>query len=40
MKETKIMQAVGAMATITIDDVEAAFHKMEQGEVLRSVVVM
>jgi S-(hydroxymethyl)mycothiol dehydrogenase len=26
--------------TITINDVEAAFHKMEQGEVLRSVVVM
>ena len=26
--------------TISIDDVEEAFHKMEQGEVLRSVVVM
>jgi S-(hydroxymethyl)mycothiol dehydrogenase len=26
--------------TITIDDVEEAFHKMERGEVLRSVVVM
>ena len=26
--------------TITINDVEAAFHKMERGEVLRSVVVM
>ncbi|MDG2114555.1 MAG: S-(hydroxymethyl)mycothiol dehydrogenase, partial [Actinomycetota bacterium] len=26
--------------TITIDDVEDAFHKMEAGEVLRSVVVM
>jgi S-(hydroxymethyl)mycothiol dehydrogenase len=26
--------------TITINDVEAAFHKMEQGDVLRSVVVM
>ena len=26
--------------TISIDDVEAAFHKMEAGEVLRSVVVM
>jgi S-(hydroxymethyl)mycothiol dehydrogenase len=26
--------------TISLDDVEAAFHKMERGEVLRSVVVM
>ena len=26
--------------TITLDDVEAAFHKMEKGDVLRSVVVM
>jgi S-(hydroxymethyl)mycothiol dehydrogenase len=26
--------------TISIDDVEQAFHKMERGEVLRSVVVM
>jgi S-(hydroxymethyl)mycothiol dehydrogenase len=26
--------------TITLDDVEAAFHKMERGEVLRSVVTM
>jgi S-(hydroxymethyl)mycothiol dehydrogenase len=26
--------------TISLDDVEAAFHKMEQGGVLRSVVVM
>jgi S-(hydroxymethyl)mycothiol dehydrogenase len=26
--------------TIALDEVEAAFHKMEQGEVLRSVVVM
>ncbi len=26
--------------TITLDDVEEAFHKMERGEVLRSVVVM
>jgi S-(hydroxymethyl)mycothiol dehydrogenase len=26
--------------TITLDDVEAAFHKMERGEVLRSVVVL
>ncbi len=26
--------------TISLDDVEEAFHKMEQGEVLRSVVVM
>jgi S-(hydroxymethyl)mycothiol dehydrogenase len=26
--------------TITIDEVEAAFHKMESGEVLRSVVVI
>jgi S-(hydroxymethyl)mycothiol dehydrogenase len=26
--------------TISIDDVEDAFHKMERGEVLRSVVVM
>ena len=26
--------------TISIDDVEEAFHKMERGEVLRSVVVM
>ena len=26
--------------TIDIDGVEAAFHKMERGEVLRSVVVM
>ncbi len=26
--------------TITIDEVEEAFHKMERGEVLRSVVVM
>ena len=26
--------------TISLDDVEAAFHKMEQGEVLRSVVVL
>ncbi|MEC9238108.1 MAG: S-(hydroxymethyl)mycothiol dehydrogenase, partial [Chloroflexota bacterium] len=25
--------------TITIEDVEEAFHKMERGEVLRSVVV-
>ena len=25
--------------TISIGDVEAAFHKMERGEVLRSVVV-
>ena len=26
--------------TIALDAVEAAFHRMEQGEVLRSVVVM
>jgi S-(hydroxymethyl)mycothiol dehydrogenase len=26
--------------TITLDDVEEAFHKMERGEVLRSVVVL
>ena len=26
--------------TISIDDVEEAFHKMERGEVLRSVVVV
>jgi S-(hydroxymethyl)mycothiol dehydrogenase len=26
--------------TIAIDDVEEAFHKMERGEVLRSVVVL
>ena len=26
--------------TIGLDDVEEAFHKMERGEVLRSVVVM
>ena len=26
--------------TITLEDVEEAFHKMEQGEVLRSVVVL
>ena len=26
--------------TITLDQVEAAFHKMERGEVLRSVVVL
>ena len=26
--------------TIGIGDVEAAFHKMERGEVLRSVVVL
>ena len=26
--------------TITLDDVEAAFHRMERGEVLRSVVVL
>ncbi len=26
--------------TISIDDVEAAFHKMEAGGVLRSVVVL
>jgi S-(hydroxymethyl)mycothiol dehydrogenase len=26
--------------TITIDEVEEAFHKMERGEVLRSVVVI
>ena len=26
--------------TIALDEVEEAFHKMEQGEVLRSVVVM
>jgi S-(hydroxymethyl)mycothiol dehydrogenase len=26
--------------TITLDDVESAFHKMERGEVLRSVVVL
>ena len=26
--------------TIAIDQVEEAFHKMERGEVLRSVVVM
>jgi len=26
--------------TISLDDVEEAFHKMERGEVLRSVVVM
>jgi len=26
--------------TITLDDVEAAFHKMERGEVLRSVVLL
>ena len=26
--------------TITLDDVEAAFHKMERGEVLRSVVII
>ena len=26
--------------TITLDEVEEAFHKMERGEVLRSVVVL
>jgi S-(hydroxymethyl)mycothiol dehydrogenase len=26
--------------TISIDDVEEAFHRMERGEVLRSVVVL
>ena len=26
--------------TISLDDVEEAFHKMERGEVLRSVVVL
>ena len=26
--------------TITLDDVEEAFHRMERGEVLRSVVVL
>jgi len=26
--------------TIALDDVEEAFHKMERGEVLRSVVVL
>jgi S-(hydroxymethyl)mycothiol dehydrogenase len=26
--------------TISLDEVEDAFHKMERGEVLRSVVVM
>ena len=26
--------------TITLDDVEEAFHKMERGEVLRCVVVL
>jgi S-(hydroxymethyl)mycothiol dehydrogenase len=26
--------------TVTIDDVEQAFHRMERGEVLRSVVVL
>jgi S-(hydroxymethyl)mycothiol dehydrogenase len=26
--------------TIALDEVEDAFHKMERGEVLRSVVVM
>ena len=26
--------------TISLDDVEEAFHKMERGEVLRSVVVI
>jgi S-(hydroxymethyl)mycothiol dehydrogenase len=26
--------------TISLGDVEAAFHKMESGEVLRSVVVL
>ena len=26
--------------TITLDDVEEAFHRMERGEVLRSVVVI
>ena len=26
--------------TVTLDDVEAAFHKMERGEVLRSVVLL
>jgi S-(hydroxymethyl)mycothiol dehydrogenase len=26
--------------TIALDEVEEAFHKMERGEVLRSVVVM
>ena len=26
--------------TIALDDVEEAFHKMERGEVLRSVVIM
>ena len=26
--------------TIGLDDVEEAFHKMHQGEVLRSVVVL
>jgi len=25
---------------ITLDDVEEAFHKMERGEVLRSVVIL
>jgi S-(hydroxymethyl)mycothiol dehydrogenase len=26
--------------TIALDQIEAAFHKMERGEVLRSVVVL
>ena len=26
--------------TISLDDIEDAFHKMERGEVLRSVVVL
>jgi S-(hydroxymethyl)mycothiol dehydrogenase len=26
--------------TISLDDVESAFHKMEKGDVLRSVVVL
>jgi S-(hydroxymethyl)mycothiol dehydrogenase len=28
-----------ASETIALDDVEEAFHRMERGEVLRSVVV-
>jgi Zn-dependent alcohol dehydrogenase len=43
------IQACGVMAatsrryvteTIGLDDVEEAFHRMERGEVLRSVVVL
>ena len=35
-----LLAAVGCSGLIGLGDVEEAFHKMERGEVLRSVVLL